>query len=529
MSRSKSFIRLQELQAIAHLCLINKVPVDEGIEIFQFDKSPTIAQSLESARGAVTSLASKALTNLKRKKHPHSHAPSIGIVGAGIAGLSCGYELAKRGIRASLYEGSERVGGRCYSQTNFFGHNIELGGELIDSRHDHMLAYAREFGLTLEDITKIPGEHAYYFFGQHYRDQDIIEDYNALVAAMQDDLQMLSAQPTAQQHTEHDARLDKINLSDYLDSKGASPLLKAVFRTACEGEYGVPLEQQSCLSFLLFMNSDRNTYWRPWGLFSDERYHVVEGNQQIPLRMAAQLETQIHYQMALEHIGRTANGQVQLSFANGQVIKHDLVVLAIPFSVLKNIALDDSLQFPAWKNHAIASLQSGTNAKTMYAFQRPYWRELGYDGLAEADLPNHQTTWETNPTLATSQHAILTDFSSGKRGASLLPDAVQKNAAAFLRDLNLVYPGIQGLEIRTDDAQIAAVLQAWPHNEFAKGSYSCNAPGYFTGIAGLEALPVGNVLFAGEHTDSVYDWQGTMEGALRSGIRAAQQIRDWRL
>jgi monoamine oxidase len=35
---------------------------------------------------------------------------------------------------------------------------------------------------------------------------------------------------------------------------------------------------------------------------------------------------------------------------------------------------------------------------------------------------------------------------------------------------------------------------------------------------------VGNIYFAGEHTDSFYEWQGFMEGALRSGIAAAKAI-----
>lgn len=56
------------------------------------------------------------------------------------------------------------------------------------------------------------------------------------------------------------------------------------------------------------------------------------------------------------------------------------------------------------------------------------------------------------------------------------------------------------------------------------GSYSCNGPGYFTSICGNEARLVGNVFFAGEHTDSFYMYQGFMEGACLSGIRAASEI-----
>jgi monoamine oxidase len=83
----------------------------------------------------------------------------VGIVGAGLAGLSCGHELKKSGVNAALYEASSRPGGRCYSLRSVFpGQVAERGGELIDNLHKAMIAYAREFGLTLEDVGKQPGE-----------------------------------------------------------------------------------------------------------------------------------------------------------------------------------------------------------------------------------------------------------------------------------------------------------------------------------------------------------------------------------
>jgi monoamine oxidase len=68
-----------------------------------------------------------------------------------------------------------------------------------------------------------------------------------------------------------------------------------------------------------------------------------------------------------------------------------------------------------------------------------------------------------------------------------------------------------------------AHLENWSRNPFSKGAYSSHRPGYFTSIAHNEAKPVGNLLFAGEHTSSFYEWQGTMEGAANSGLRAASE------
>jgi monoamine oxidase len=86
-------------------------------------------------------------------------SPSVGIVGAGLAGLACADALASRGIAATVYEAANRVGGRCYSLRGFFpGQVAELGGELIDNPHKTMLGYARRFGLAVEDVVKKSGD-----------------------------------------------------------------------------------------------------------------------------------------------------------------------------------------------------------------------------------------------------------------------------------------------------------------------------------------------------------------------------------
>jgi monoamine oxidase len=159
----------------------------------------------------------------------------------------------------------------------------------------------------------------------------------------------------------------------------------------------------------------------------------------------------------------------------------------------------------------------------MVGFDGRPWLAQGSNGASYSDLPHHQTTWETNPTKATDLHAILTDYSGGVRGASLNLQPVQTEAESFLSDLNRVYPGaLTAASGSTGRRRVH--LEHWPSNPLVKGSYTCNHPGYFTTIADNEAKPVGNLYFAGEHTSSFYEFQGFMEGAALSGIRAAREI-----
>jgi monoamine oxidase len=153
------------------------------------------------------------------------------------------------------------------------------------------------------------------------------------------------------------------------------------------------------------------------------------------------------------------------------------------------------------------------------------WAETGGDGASYADLANCRATWETNPTLATSAHAILTDYSGGVRGKSLNPQNPQLETDRFVGDLDQVFPGAAAAATQVGN-QYRSHLEHWPSNPLTRGSYTCYLPGQFTTVAGNEGKAVGNLHFAGEHTNSFYEYQGFMEGALLSGIDAAAEVLD---
>lgn len=451
----------------------------------------------------------------------------VGIVGAGFAGLVCADRLAQKGITATLYEAADRVGGRCRSLRGFFpGQVAELGGEFIDNLHKTVLGYAQAFNLVREDVSKVPGEVFYFFSGQRIPEEVVVDEFRAFVPAMRTDLRHLSGAPTADTHNNADVELDRTSLLEYLETRGAGPVAKAAIIAAYIAEYGLAPEKQSCLNFLLFIHADRRSKFTPFGVFSDERWHVLEGNDRIVEGIAARLPRPVEFGMRLLRVVRRADGRIELTFALDRrtvTRAHDAVVLAIPFTVLREVDLDPTLRLPGSKLEAIDLLGYGTNAKMMVGFSGRPWLDLESDGTSYSDLPNHQTTWETNPALATAGRAILTDYSSADRGASLEPKRVQLEALRFLQDLDFVYPGAFAQATRRD-GNLLVHLEHWPSNPLVQGSYTCYLPGQFTTIAGNEGKPIDNLFFAGEHTNSFYEWQGFMEGAALSGIAAADAI-----
>jgi monoamine oxidase len=532
---------MARLIRIARFCDRHGLSTRDGLEraaaseAATMERGPSRREFLAGAAGLVTLGAIDAVARPfgRALATPRSPSGDVAIVGAGLAGLACGDELRQHGVLATIYEASDRAGGRCFSlggafpgPVDFPGQVVERGGEFIDTEHKTMIGYARQFGLALEDVTKGHDDVFYHFFGQHHSESEIVDEFRQLVDAMRDDLRAVG-RPTADSFTPADAVLDRTNLKEYLETRGAGDLIKAVIDVAYTIEYGLAIDRQNCLNFLFFIHADRRSKFTPFGIFSDERYHVIGGNQQVPAGLAARLGGQIRYGMKREQARKTPAGRVELTLQHGSSTvsaTYDAVVFAIPFSVLREVELDASLGLPAWKLFAIQNLAYGTNAKMMLGFNGPMWRDLGSNGQSFSDLANHQNTWETNPIRATSAHAVLTDYSGGDRGARLDPSRAQTEASRFLGDLDKVYPGALAAATRDARGDFLVHLEHWPSNPLTKGSYTCNQPGYFTTIADNEQKPVGNLFFAGEHTSSFYESQGFMEGGAVSGLRAAAEV-----
>jgi monoamine oxidase len=540
MSRSRLFGAFARALRIARFCNAHRLSTSDALDLVREAEARHAAGRTRRewlttvARTGALGAAAYASRPIHGVLASSQRPPTldVAIVGAGLAGLACADALTARGIVPAVYDANTHAGGRCASLRGFFpGQVAERGGEFVDNLHKTMIGYAQRFDLALEDVEKAPGEVAYFFGGQHVPEAAVVDEFRDFVQVMHFDLRRLSNEISARVHTEDDVTLDGTSLLEYLEGANgahaaAGSLARAAIAEAYVAEYGLEAGEQNCLNFLLFIHADRRSKFRPFGVFSDERYHLVDGNDRIVEGLTASLSRPIAHGMRLAAVRRTSSGAVELTFetAGGVVPRvHDAVVLAIPFTTLRHVDLDVNLGLPLEQRAAIDLLGYGNNAKMMIGFNSRPWIALGSNGTSYSDLEHHQTTWETNPVRASASRAVLTDYSGGDRGAALDPGAVQIEANRFLSDLDLVFPGAQAAA-RRSSGQIAAHLEHWPSNPLTRGSYTCYLPGQFTTIAGLEGLPAGNVYFAGEHANSFYEFQGFMEGAALSGLDVAAAI-----
>ena len=310
-------------------------------------------------------------------------------------------------------------------------------------------------------------------------------------------------------------RLDTLSLAAYLDGLGARGWLRDLVEVACVSEFGLDAQRQSALNLLTMLNPGMAT--RPVAVRgdNDQRYVIKGGNEQLTQSLAQRLEAQLRLEHALEMIKARGAGYTLLFRDGNGVAKEehaDIVILALPFSVLREVILEIPLS--QVKRKAIDELGYGSNAKLLVGFDQRVWRTTGYSGEMFTDEPV-QLSWE-HTLLQSSKRAGMTFFLGGRAGMEVGHDNPEQQVNRLMVGLERAFPGA-----RNARGQKSARFH-WPTHPHSKGSYACYTVGQWTSIAGAEVQPVGKVFFAGEHCSR--NFRGSMNGAAETGRRAAQEV-----
>ena len=473
-------------------------------------------QFLTGAAGAV------AASSLGWPRHARAAAaPRIVVVGAGLAGLTCTYRLSQAGVRAQLYEATQRPGGRCWSIHFRNGLVAEHGGELIDTGHIEIRQLAHELGLTLDDLHQgeTNGTEPFYWFdGAPYTEDQLATDFNAIYQALHKDVSAASYPTTYKSFTPAGYDLDHISVAEWIDTRvpgGRASKLGQLLDVAYNIEYGAETTDQSSLNLLYLLGYSGQGQVRLFGP-SNEKYHVSGGNDQIARALYAAVRDQVTFGAELVAIRRGASTYT-LTFNVGgatTTVTADRVVLALPFSIMRASVDWSRAGFNDVKARAIRNLGMGTNSKLNVGFKTRYWRGLGCNGDTYADT-GYQNTWEVSRAQPGTA-GILVDYTGGVIGDSFGTGTPSSRAKQFLGQIEPLLPGIA----RQWDG--TATVDYWHAYPWTKGSYSYWKVGQYTRFSGAEKERSGNCHFCGEHTSQ--DFQGYLNGGVETGERAAGEI-----
>jgi monoamine oxidase len=471
--------------------------------------------------------------------------PHIAIIGGGIAGLNAALTLQDAGITSTVYEASSRVGGRMHSDTTSWlnGQTSEHCGELIDSKHKTILGLASRFKLSTADLLSAEPVHSTetdYFFGQYYTTAQENADFNPVWTAVKKDLNSAPFPTLYNSFTPAAEVLDNMSLYDWIESRvpgGHTAPMGQLLDVAYNIEYGNVSTQQSSLNLIYLLGFQPIPgNFRIFGA-SDERYHIAGGNEQLPQAIAAALPAgSVQLNTALTGIVHNGDNSYTLTLQIGTssfTKTFDRVIVAIPFSVLRNILTSStayrSAGFDSLKQTAIQQLGYGQNAKLQLQFKSRYWNTSGPWGIGNGATysdTGYQNTWDVTR-AQDGTTGILVDYTGGGvpvasfTGDSTDPRLVAGFARTFLKQIEPLFPGI------TKQWNGRATLDVPLTNPFLLGSYSYWKVGQYTQFSGYEGArqpdpKTGKCHFAGEHCST--NFQGYMEGGAEEGARAANEI-----
>jgi monoamine oxidase len=401
----------------------------------------------------------------------------VAVVGAGFAGLACAVDLARAGVDVTVYEARDRVGGRVWSGVMPDGALYERGGEFIETGYDHMLRRAAEYDLAL-------APQGFEFAAREVRSAGQVFPTLLLVAE-----RALAATVDA---LGEDA--GSISAAEAIDRTSLEPLARLALMRRLEGTYTVELDRVSA-SWLA--SADVRAEGAAGALPSSR---LAAGNDSLARAMARELGERIRLRCAVHALRNTSNGASFVSTGSAEL--SDGIVLAVPLEETLRAALPALGERSSYRR-----LQWGMASKLhvpLTAAAPP----AAVQGLEAAFW-----TWTARAPAgggATFASSFTGGVDAGARRGPLMGVEEWRDAIAALRpELALAPAG-------------DAIVTNWRVEQWSRGSYSCHAPGWSRRDDDEIAAPYGHIHLAGEHTAG--DFCGTMEGALRSGARAASEV-----
>jgi len=465
--------------------------------------------------------------------------PDIAIIGAGAGGLRTAHRLQQYGIGSTVYEANTRVGGRMYSDKEFFADNrvVEWGGEFISTEHTAIRNLAHQLGLQLEDVNKLSlgDEETYLIDGALYNEHDLLDEWvGGLYQTMKQAQKDAPWQPmynTA--HTAKHLLYDSLNAIQWMTDIGypGSHWVHKLLLTDLVAEYGITDDNSALnLIYLLGWNT-RNSGGLPLA-GTDERLHVVGGNDLIPLGMAAELPAgSIEMEKKLVRIDGDYAGPYTLHFDDYSSTTCDVLVMSLPMNLIKDIEIDDRIygSFSPQKRQAFESTRTvSDNGKLMLEFSDRHWdrtqningRDVHQAARAYSDPDKFISTWEGEPGNP-SPLGVLVDYNGGFEARNLASTALHGVAdpldvARFLPQAEAIWPEI------TPKYTGKALISNWIDDPFAQSAFTSPATNTMTVWWGAQWESEGNIYFAGEAYDEEY-WS-YMNGAILSGERVAKEI-----
>lgn len=440
------------------------------------------------------------------------------VVGAGLAGLAAARRLRARGLDVVVVEARDRVGGRLEHGELEDGTPVELGGQWIGPTQDEMYALVRELGLETFPTHDV-GETVLHTGGRQRRwnAQRLLPPVGA--AAVADLAQgMLRFErlarrvPTDAPWTAPRARhLDARTLESWIATNLQTRNGRAFFRTAVEAVFACEASEVSLLHALFYAHS--GTSWEHLLEVTGGAQHerIVGGSARIAEAMAAELGERVLLDRPVRRIEVTGGEVAVVDRSEQRLVARDVIV-ALPPTLAGRLEYAPAL--PATRDQLTQRVPAGSVIKCYAVYDEPFWRADGRNGQVVSDRGPVKLTFDNSP--PSGRPGVLMAFAEGQDAREL-----HRRSADERRELVL------GCLARYHGPRAGRPLQYlerdWLAEEFTRGCYGAHlTPGVWSAFGPELRRPVGPIHWAGAETAT--RWNGYMDGAVSSGLRAADEV-----
>jgi monoamine oxidase len=437
------------------------------------------------------------------------------VVGAGLAGLVTALGLSAAGADVTVFEARERAGGRVVSAPRRPADTpplvLDLGAQWVGPAQTRVLGLIEELGLHLVP-SGAPGQALWDLGGELKRGAALpplppLALTEVLAGAALLTLMSKSVAPEAPWRTPRARQWDRVSAGDWIRRHLRTPAGRELARATIRASLSVEPRETSLLSVLF----DLRAIGPVRNLAAAEAYRVREGTQEIAARLAERLGGKIRFGEPVRAIAQDAGGvTVETDTA---ALRCRRAAVCVPPPTARQISYTPAL--PDARTRLLADADMGATVKFHAVYPRPFWRDSGLSGQSIASAGTIGLTYDNSPDDGTGR-GVLVGFAVGDAARALGQLGSAGQERELLSSLGRLFgPGGAVPE------EIA--IKDWGAEQWTGGCYAGHFPvGGWTSYGRAVREPCGRIHWAGTETSS--EWHGYMEGALRSGDRAAAEL-----
>jgi len=445
-----------------------------------------------------------------------AEAADVLIVGAGLAGLVAARDLIAAGRSVLVLEARDRVGGRIVNEPLGDGKVVEMGGQWAGPTQDRLLAVASELGIETFP-TYDTGKKVLHFNGKRGTYGGTIPRISPLVLAdvgqAQGRLEALAKRvPTNAPWTARNAdKLDGQTFATWIRRNTATRSARMLLTLGAEAVFAAEPGDLSMLH-VLFYSHAAGSFQRlidTTGGAQQDRF--VGGSALIADRLAAALGDVVRLSAPVTRIEVASDGGVTATTPAGRFESRRVIVTAPPLLAGR---IDYEPALPHWREQLTQRTPMGSVIKCQVVYDEPFWRADGLSGQATGDGEGTRVVFDNSP--PDGSPGILLAFLEGDEARRLGREPAAVRRRAVIDSLVRYFGPLAGRPERY-------LERDWQQERWTGGCYgTLFGPNVWTRYGHALSAPVGPIHWAGTETATV--WAGYMDGAVRSGERAAAEV-----